>query len=225
MCKLICIRVPWKCSLITQPVPVCAGPQGEGCFLTSSPVVLLLWFPQLEDAAAVLSRSLWSREAIPSQIQHYTPRLAASCSIPSRSAGPGLFQELPFPPVPAQSEDTKPTLDSVAPGEQNRCSTTSATQVSLRDLLSGGFGYQKKGWQVCRALVVSLATGCSREKPEAWSASRTRARVQHFSPGSSILNLVQFLRAFRRKSRACGEAEHGSKKSYCCNNKKQRKRP
>lgn len=67
-------------NLITWPVPVCGGPQGEGCFLTSSPVFLLLWFPQLEDAAAVLSRSLWSREAIPSQIQHYTPRVAASCS-------------------------------------------------------------------------------------------------------------------------------------------------
>lgn len=103
--------------------------------------------------------------------------------------------------------------------ELNRCSPTSATQVSVRGLISGKrFLLTEKRLQVCRVLVflspISWVKGywllgIPEERLKLGLEAGLGARVQHFGPSrgsSSILNLVQFLRAFRRKSRACGEA-------------------
>jgi len=92
------------------------GPQGEGCFLTSSLVFLPFWFPQLEDGVAVLSssHSLWSQEASPSQIQHYTLCRCQLFEFPCRALGLACFRSwrwpLFLPWARTQSERLTPQL-------------------------------------------------------------------------------------------------------------------
>lgn len=117
------------------------------------------------------------------------------------------------------------------------CSPASATQVSVAGLVSEeGFYYQKRGLQVCGVLVflspISWVKGYGLlDIPEKSLTlgleAGLGARVRHFSArrgSSSVLNLVQFLRAFRRKSRGFSEVEHESKKSCCCNNNQKKKK-